>query len=82
MLQFRLLELAAGLLRPGGRLVYVVCSLLDEEGARLFERLAAVRPDMRTEPVAFAGRPRGHGVRLTPYRDGTDGFFFARATKV
>ena len=82
MLQFRLLELAAGLLRPGGRLVYVVCSLLDEEGARPFERLAAARPDMRAEPVAFAGRPRGPGVRLTPYRDGTDGFFFARAAKV
>ncbi len=82
MLQFRLLEMAAGLLRPGGRLVYVVCSLLDEEGARLFDRFTAACPDLRAEPVAFAGRPRGQGVRLTPYRDGTDGFFFARAAKV
>ena len=82
MLQFRLLTMAAGLLRPGGRLVYVVCSLLDEEGAGLFDRFAAACPDMRAEPMAFAGRPRGQGARLTPYRDGTDGFFFARAAKV
>ena len=82
MLQFRLLEIAAQLLRPGGRLVYVVCSLLDEEGARLFERFAGSSPDMQAESVAFAGRPRGPGLRLTPCRDGTDGFFFARAAKV
>ncbi len=81
-LQFRLLDMAAGLLRPGGRLVYVVCSLLDEEGAGLFDSFTAACPDMRAEPVAFAGCPRGQGVRLTPYRDGTDGFFFARAAKV
>ncbi|ARU15186.1 RsmB/NOP family class I SAM-dependent RNA methyltransferase [Croceicoccus marinus] len=82
-LQFRLLEIAGQLLRPGGRLVYVVCSLLDEEGAALFGRFTAACPDLLADsPAISAGRSRGSGTRLTPYRDGTDGFFFARAAKV
>lgn len=82
-LQFRLLEIASQLLRPGGRIVYVVCSLLDAEGAEVFGRFSAAYPQFRADPPQLsAGRARGAGVRLTPYHDGTDGFFFTRAALV
>ena len=79
--QARLLDVAAGLLRPGGRLVYVVCSLLDEEGAGQFDALLARNGNLAAQPVdPPLGQARGQGIRLTPFRDGTDGFFIARAT--
>lgn len=78
-LQARLLDVAAALLRPGGRLVYVTCSLLDEEGADQVEAFLARHPDWRAEaPAIPAGQKRGSGIRLTPYHDRTDGFFVAR----
>lgn len=76
--QRRLLGLAASLVRPGGALVHIVCSLLDEEGAGQADRFLADHPGWASEqPIAF-GRPRGVGRRLTPAHDGTDGFFVAR----
>ena len=81
-IQSRLLDIAAGLLKPGGRLVYVTCSLLDEEGAGQFDAFLALTGDFRAVmPELPAGRQRGHGIRLTPFHDGTDGFFIARAEK-
>ncbi len=81
-LQQRLLGLAATLVRPGGRLVYVTCSLLDEEGAGQVESFLVANAGWRPEPLALPlGRPRGPGVRLTPHHDGTDGFFIARLCK-
>lgn len=86
--QDRLLEAACDMLRPGGRLVYAVCSLQPEEGAARVE--AAVRRlDLRPAPFTaeeLAGLPEaltpaGH-VRTTPAlwseRGGMDGFFMAR----
>jgi 16S rRNA (cytosine967-C5)-methyltransferase len=79
--QSRLLDIATGLLRPGGRLVYVVCSLLDEEGAAQFDVLLSRQRNLAAQPVSLPlGQARGQGIRLTPYRDGTDGFFIACAT--
>jgi 16S rRNA (cytosine967-C5)-methyltransferase len=78
-LQQRLLGLAAPLVRPGGRLVYAVCSLLDAEGADQIAAFRAARPDWRVQPAfTGAGADRGDGRLLTPGRDGTDGFFVAR----
>jgi 16S rRNA (cytosine967-C5)-methyltransferase len=77
-LQARLLDLGAALLRPGGTLVYAVCSLLAEEGRSQAEALG-VRSSLVPEPVPIqAGRPAGPGLLLSPARDGTDGFFVAR----
>ncbi len=77
--QAHLLDLAAQLVRPGGRLVYVVCSLLDAEGADQAAGFLARHPGWRADlPPLPAGRPRGAGLRLTPLHDGTDGFFIAR----
>ena len=80
-LQARLLDLAATLVRPGGRLVYVTCSLLDAEGRDQADRFLATHSGWSTEAVSLpAGRPHGEGIRLTPFHDGTDGFFIARFT--
>jgi 16S rRNA (cytosine967-C5)-methyltransferase len=82
-LQARLLDVAAGLVSPTGRLVYVTCSLLDEEGADQIEAFLARHPGWRAEtPGLPAGSPRGGGLRLTPFEDGTDGFFIARLCRL
>jgi 16S rRNA (cytosine967-C5)-methyltransferase len=77
-LQSYLLDLAGEIIRPGGRIVYAVCSLLADEGrgqAAAFEGRSAMVP----EPGAMAGgRAAGSGRILTPAQDGTDGFFVAR----
>lgn len=76
--QARLLRVAADLVRPGGRLTYIVCSLLDAEGTDGVGAFLAERRDWRADlPAMPAGRARGAGLRLTPAHDGTDGFFFS-----
>ena len=77
-LQARLLDLAATLVKSGGRLLYVTCSLLDAEGADQAEGFLQRHPDWRARmPDVPAGIPRGRGLRLTPLHDATDGFFIA-----
>ena len=76
--QDRLLGIAADLVRPGGRLVFVTCSLLDSEGT---ERVAGFLEEYgqwtRKLPDLPLGCVHGDGLRLSPARDGTDGFFVA-----
>ncbi|WP_066806021.1 RsmB/NOP family class I SAM-dependent RNA methyltransferase [Sphingomonas asaccharolytica] len=76
--QSRLLDLGATLVRPGGALVYIVCSLLDAEGAGQVDRFLADHPGWTAEAPIAQGRARGVGKRLTPAHDATDGFFVAR----
>ena len=46
-----------------------------------FDAFLSRHPRFAAQPVAVPlGAPRGQGTRLTPYRDGTDGFFIACAT--
>lgn len=79
VLQARLLDLAATLVRPGGRLVFVTCSLLDAEGRGQADGFASRHPDWHADlPPLPAGRLHGPGIRLTPGHDSTDGFFIAR----
>ena len=78
--QDSLLDIAAQLVQPGGRLVFVTCSLLDAEGADRFAAFLARHPHWRAEPPQLPhGRAHGNGIRLTPFHDGTDGFFIALA---
>jgi len=78
-LQAHLLGLAVELVRPGGILVYAVCSLLEEEGRGQAEAFGRLRSAFVSQPpVMEFGRPAGPGRLLTPGRDGTDGFFVAR----
>lgn len=80
--QARLLDIGARLVRPGGRLVFVTCSLLDDEGAKQVDRFLERHPEWRTDEVELPlGRARGKGWRLSPFHDGTDGFFIARLTR-
>lgn len=78
-MQAHVLAVGAALVRPGGALVHIVCSLLDAEGAAQVERFLAAHPGWVADSLSLPfGRPRGGGLRLTPSHDGTDGFFVAR----
>jgi 16S rRNA (cytosine967-C5)-methyltransferase len=77
--QERLLDMAAELAKPGGRVVYAVCSLLSREGAGQIERFLERHSSWISEEAPTpAGRADGAGRLLTPGHDGTDGFFVAR----
>lgn len=82
-LQARLLDAAAPTVRPGGRLVYSVCSLEPEEGLEVVQRFLQRRPDYHIDepgdvPEALVDRSGGLPHLLThPQRHGLDGFFAA-----
>jgi 16S rRNA (cytosine967-C5)-methyltransferase len=85
--QDRLLEAAARLLRPGGRLIYAVCSLQPEEAAPRIAKAAAygLRADpFGPEALSFLPQARtAEGFMRThpglwPELGGLDGFFAAR----
>jgi 16S rRNA (cytosine967-C5)-methyltransferase len=77
-LQERLLDMGADLVRPGGRLVYAVCSLLSQEGAgQIHAFLSRHSSWIMQETRPPFGRLDGQGTLLTPGHDRTDGFFFA-----
>ncbi|RVT42227.1 RsmB/NOP family class I SAM-dependent RNA methyltransferase [Sphingobium algorifonticola] len=76
--QARILDIAAPLVRDGGRLVYAVCALTDAEGRGQVDAFLARHPGWRAMPQATPpGRLWGHGRLLSPRHDGTDGFFLA-----
>jgi 16S rRNA (cytosine967-C5)-methyltransferase len=83
-LQTRMIEHAAALVRPGGRLVYSVCSLAPEEGIGVVGSFLARHQEFAIEAPAalresFAGLIDDHGYMQTrPDRGGLDGFFAAR----
>ena len=80
--QSRLLDIGAALVRPGGRLVYVTCSLLDAEGAGQVEAFLGRHGEWSAHALNLPlGKPRGKGWRLSPFHDGTDGFFIASLTR-
>lgn len=82
ILQAHVLSLAAPLVRPGGALVYAVCSLIRSEGAGAIEEFLKARSAWDAEiPPGLPGRTEGPGRLLTPAHDGTDGFFVARLAR-
>ena len=84
-LQADILDSAQRLVKPGGRLIYVTCSLLREEDEIQVEKFLGAHPDFSLRPIAEAWRSAIGGdcptrdpmLRLTPARNGTDGFFVA-----
>ncbi len=89
-LQAALIDHALDLLRPGGRLVYAVCSLLPAEGEEQLAAALARNPGVRVDTPQVAGIEPGWiteagGLRLRPNlwadRGGMDGFFIARLVR-
>jgi 16S rRNA (cytosine967-C5)-methyltransferase len=76
--QDSVLDQAATFLKPGGRLVYVTCSLLAEENEDRVDAFMARTPGFTVKPPPFEqfATPSGY-LRLTPRMAGTDGFFAA-----
>ncbi len=92
-LQAKMLDRAATLVRPGGRLVYCVCSIEPEEGEMQIAALLRRNPDLSRSPIAadeIDGMARfltplgelrtlpHHAARQDPLLPGLDGFFAAR----
>jgi 16S rRNA (cytosine967-C5)-methyltransferase len=89
--QVEVLDRAAGLVRPGGRLAYITCSVLAEENTDQVAAFVARHPEFAVTPPAALADPLGasadafraaalvgqQGVQMTPRRTGTDGFFVA-----
>lgn len=87
--QAAVLDRAAALVKPGGRIVYVTCSILPEENddtlAAFRERHPGFAPVPVPEVLKAAGletlgdaaRRTAVGLQLSPFRTGTDGFYVA-----
>jgi 16S rRNA (cytosine967-C5)-methyltransferase len=74
VLQRELLDAAAALVKPGGALVYSVCTLTAAETIDVDRWLADVHPEL--EPLDAPGQPwrrHGRGALLLPQAAGTDG---------
>ena len=96
-LQDRLLSRAAALTKPGGTIVYCVCSLEPEEGEQQIEALLAREPGVRRKPID-SGEIPGTADFITPAGDlrtlpshwddpnpqmaGLDGFFASRLERI
>jgi 16S rRNA (cytosine967-C5)-methyltransferase len=88
-LQARLLERAVGWLKPGGTLVYSVCSLEPREAEAVIAAFLAERDDFAIAPPdglpEFAAASEGGWVRILPGllegEGGLDGFFIARLVR-
>lgn len=96
-LQTQILDRAAACVKVGGRLVYVTCSVLDDENARTADAFEAAHPNYDALPIHtllehsslfidHAARltklaQTGHRLSLTPHSTQTDGFFIAAYTR-
>lgn len=77
-LQAALLQGLWPLLAPGGRLLYVTCSLLRRENETQIEKFTAAHKDARILPIAAPwGVPANPGRQTLPATDDTDGFYYA-----
>lgn len=66
------------LLRPGGRLLYVTCSILPAENSDLVAAFLAQHADARETPLSISdAHACAIGAQLLPTADGTDGLYFA-----
>jgi len=85
--QAALLDRGRAMVAPGGRIIYITCSLFRSEGEAQIERLLAEASELEVADIPAiwqdviggdACPPVDDGMlRLLPGRDGTDGFFLA-----
>lgn len=82
--QAAILDAAAKLVKPGGKLVYATCSVLPAENEKQIEAFLASHPDFEVTPVAETFPTLANDtpyLRLSPLRHGTDGFFAAALSR-
>ena len=78
-LQRELLDAAVTLVRPGGTLVYSVCTLTNRETIAIDASLAAEHPELEAlPPPGLPWRPHGRGALLLPQAAGSDGMAVLR----
>jgi len=75
--QAAILDQAQKLTKPGGKLIYATCSLLNDENEAQVEAFLARYPTYRQLPVEAPEALRGPHLRLSPRSHNTDGFFAA-----
>jgi 16S rRNA (cytosine967-C5)-methyltransferase len=86
-LQRRLLDAAAGLVRPGGTLVYSVCTLTVAETTAIDDWLAVEHPGLVPDGLTGDDAPGpgweqwGRGAILFPQTEATDGMALFRYTR-
>lgn len=86
--QAAILSAAAGLLKPGGRLVYATCSFLPEENQQVVQGFLNTHPQFSllncAELLAQQKIPldTGEFLQLSPQLHQTDGFFAAALTRI
>ncbi|HYW16080.1 MAG TPA: transcription antitermination factor NusB [Allosphingosinicella sp.] len=89
--QKAMLARAGGWLKPGGTLVYSVCSLEPEEGEAVVEAFLAGRPEFEAAHIEAGELPpeipvEGNRIRILPglfaEAGGADGFFIARFRRI
>jgi 16S rRNA (cytosine967-C5)-methyltransferase len=87
--QVEVLDRAARLVKPGGRIAYITCSVLDEENGAQVRSFIARHPEFAVVPPSEVVTALGNkaedfraatlrsreGILMTPRRTGTDGFF-------
>jgi 16S rRNA (cytosine967-C5)-methyltransferase len=87
--QAALLDAAAALVKAGGRIAYITCSVLAEENGDQVRAFVDRQPDFSVEKPAQTAQPVGEraylfsraalisdaGLLMTPRRTDTDGFF-------
>ena len=83
-IQGRILQSASRLVKPGGRLVYVTCSVFPDENFWQVKQFLGGNPNFRVEAPdklwnnhLLARDGVGASLVLSPHKDGTDGFFAA-----
>lgn len=91
--QIKVLDMAAPLVKPGGRVVYVTCSVLPQENsdqiAAFLKRHGDFTPESLDQDIRQAIYNRRNQpmpdfeseIQLTPLKDSTDGFFIASLTR-
>ncbi len=65
-LQFELVAEAVTLVRPGGQIVFSVCTLTAAESTAIDDRIAAELPQLEPQPLPEPWEPHGRGGRLLP----------------
>ncbi|WP_297493863.1 RsmB/NOP family class I SAM-dependent RNA methyltransferase [Acidocella sp.] len=76
--QAAILDTAQKLVKPGGKLIYATCSMLNDENEAQVEAFMARTPAFKQIPIDAPEALRGAAkLRLSPKVNGTDGFFAA-----